>query len=86
MEPAGRGSGLHPGKTTTERDGSRLSRALLAPSGVDLGGAYSNTKDQFRALEELREKLPSLDTPEPPSIKRDAPAAHGNSAPSKSSN
>ena len=40
---------------------------------VDLRGAYSNTKDQVSALEELREKLPSLDTPEPPSIKRDRP-------------
>jgi len=40
---------------------------------VDLGGAYSNTKDQVRALEELREKIPSLDTPEPTSIKRDRP-------------
>jgi transposase-like protein len=41
------------------------------PESVDLGGAYSNTKNQVRALEELREKLPSLDTPEPTSIKRD---------------
>jgi hypothetical protein len=40
---------------------------------VDLRGAYSNTKEQVRALGELREKLPSLDTPEPPSIKRDRP-------------
>jgi len=38
---------------------------------VDLGGAYSNTKDQVRVLEELREKLPSLDMPEPTSTKRD---------------
>ncbi|WP_410610123.1 hypothetical protein [Amycolatopsis sp. lyj-109] len=35
---------------------------------------YSNTKDQVRALEELREKLPSLDTPEPPPVKRDRPS------------
>ena len=39
----------------------------------DLIGAYSNTKAQVRAQEELREKLPNLDTPEPPSIKRDRP-------------
>jgi DNA-directed RNA polymerase specialized sigma24 family protein len=40
---------------------------------VEVRGAYSNTKSQVRALEELREKLPSLDTPEPPSITRDRP-------------
>jgi hypothetical protein len=40
---------------------------------VEVRGPYSNTKDQVRALEELRGKLPSLDTPEPPSIKRDRP-------------
>jgi len=40
---------------------------------VELRGAYSNIKDQVRALEELRERLPSLDTPEPSSIKRDRP-------------
>lgn len=40
---------------------------------MDLGGAYYNPKDQVRALEQLREKLPSLDAPEPPSIKRDRP-------------
>ncbi len=40
---------------------------------VDLRGAYSNTKDQVRTLEELRDKLPSLDTPEPSSTKRDRP-------------
>ncbi|PKV94079.1 hypothetical protein ATK30_4948 [Amycolatopsis echigonensis] len=42
-------------------------------SDVEVRGPYSNTKVQVRALEELREKLPSLDTPEPPSIKRDRP-------------
>ncbi|WP_197288140.1 helix-turn-helix domain-containing protein [Nocardia sp. NRRL S-836] len=40
---------------------------------VEVRGPYSNTKDQVGTLEELREKLPSLDTPEPPSIKRDRP-------------
>jgi hypothetical protein len=40
---------------------------------VEVRGPYSNTKDQVRALEELRQKLPSLDSPEPPSIKRDRP-------------
>jgi hypothetical protein len=30
---------------------------------VDLGGAYYKQKDQVSALEQLREKLPSLDTP-----------------------
>jgi hypothetical protein len=40
---------------------------------VEVRGPYSNTKDQVKALEELREKLPSLDTPEPRSIKRDRP-------------
>jgi hypothetical protein len=32
---------------------------------VELRVPYSNTKDQVRALEELREKLPSLDASEP---------------------
>ncbi|MEU0470702.1 hypothetical protein ABZ215_42475 [Amycolatopsis sp. NPDC006131] len=40
---------------------------------MEVRGAYSNIKDQVRALEELREKLPSLDTPEPTSTKRDRP-------------
>jgi transposase-like protein len=40
---------------------------------VDLRGPYSNTKDQVRALEELCGKLPSLDSREPQSIKRDRP-------------
>ena len=40
---------------------------------MEVRGAYSNIKDQVRALEELREKLPSLDTPEPPPAKRDRP-------------
>jgi hypothetical protein len=40
---------------------------------VEVRGPYSNIKDQVRALEELREKLPSLDTPEPSVIKRDRP-------------
>ena len=40
---------------------------------VDLGGAYYNPKDQVRALEQLREKLPSLDTPEPTPAKRPRP-------------
>ena len=40
---------------------------------MDLGGAYYNPKDQFRALEQLRRKLPSLDIPEPMPIKRDRP-------------
>lgn len=40
---------------------------------MEVRGPYSNIKDQFRALEELLERLPSLDTPEPPSIKLDRP-------------
>ena len=40
---------------------------------AEVRGPYSNTKDQVRALEELRKKLSSLDTPEPPSIKHDRP-------------
>ena len=42
---------------------------------VDLGGPYSKTKDQVKALEELREKLPELDThePEPTPAKQDHP-------------
>ena len=40
---------------------------------MELRGAYSNTKDQARALEQLHEKLPNLDTPEPASITRDRP-------------
>src|SRR5690606_3243233 len=43
------------------------------PTSVEVRGAYSNIKDQVSALEELGEKLPSLDTPEPSSIKRDRP-------------
>jgi hypothetical protein len=37
---------------------------------VDLGGAYYNPKDQVRAIEQLRTKLPSLDEPEPRPAKR----------------
>ena len=40
---------------------------------MDPGGAYYNLKDQVRALEQLREKLPSLDTLEPTPAKRDRP-------------
>jgi hypothetical protein len=40
---------------------------------VDLRGGYYNPKDQVRALEQLRRKLPSLDTPEPTPTKRDRP-------------
>jgi len=40
---------------------------------VDLGGAYYNPKDQVRALEQLREKLPRLDTPQPTPTRRDRP-------------
>jgi hypothetical protein len=40
---------------------------------VDLRGAYYNPKDQVRALKKLREKLPSLDTPELTSTKRNRP-------------
>ena len=40
---------------------------------MEVRGPYSNTKDQVRALGELREKLPSLAAPEPPSLKRDRP-------------
>ncbi|MEC3975783.1 hypothetical protein [Amycolatopsis sp. H20-H5] len=40
---------------------------------MDLGGAYYNPKDQVRALEKLREKLPSLGAPQPTSGKRDRP-------------
>lgn len=36
---------------------------------MDLGGAYYNPKDQVSALERLREKLPSLDVPEPTRVK-----------------
>jgi hypothetical protein len=39
----------------------------------DMRGGYYNPKDQFRALEQLRRKLPSLDTPEPTPTKRDRP-------------
>lgn len=38
---------------------------------MDLGRAYYNPKDQVRALEQLREKLPSLDAPAPTPTKRD---------------
>jgi hypothetical protein len=40
---------------------------------VDLGGAYYNPKDQVRALEQLREKLPSFDAPELTTARRDRP-------------
>jgi hypothetical protein len=40
---------------------------------VDLGGAYYNPKDQVRALEQLREKLPSFDSPERTPTKQDRP-------------
>jgi hypothetical protein len=40
---------------------------------VDLGGTYHNPKDQVRALEQLREKLPSLDAPQPTPARRDRP-------------
>lgn len=38
-----------------------------------LGGVYYNPKVQFRALEQLREKLPGFDAPEPTTVKRDRP-------------
>lgn len=40
---------------------------------MDLGGACYNPKDQVRALEGLREKLPDLDTPQPASTRRNRP-------------
>jgi hypothetical protein len=40
---------------------------------VEVRGPYSNIKDQVRALQELREKLPSVDIPEPTLIKRNRP-------------
>jgi hypothetical protein len=41
---------------------------------VEVRGPYSNTKDQVRALRELREKLPSLASPEPtPPASRNRP-------------
>jgi hypothetical protein len=40
---------------------------------VDLRGAYYNPKDQVRALEQLHEKLPGLDTPQPAPVRRDRP-------------
>lgn len=33
---------------------------------MEVGGTYSNTKDQVNALESLRRKLPDLDAPAPP--------------------
>jgi hypothetical protein len=40
---------------------------------VEVGEAYYNPKDQVKALEQLREKLPSLDTLLPTTAKRDRP-------------
>jgi hypothetical protein len=40
---------------------------------VEVGEAYSNPKDQVKALEQLREKLPSLDTLLPTLAPRDRP-------------
>lgn len=40
---------------------------------MEVRGPYSNIKDQVRTLEELREKLPSLDTPKPTPARRDRP-------------
>lgn len=41
---------------------------------VEVGGAYYNTKDQVRALEALRAKLPDLDASPQPTLKRAKPA------------
>lgn len=40
---------------------------------MEVGEAYYNPKDQVKALEQLREKLPSLDTLLPTTAKRDRP-------------
>jgi transposase len=40
---------------------------------VEVREAYYNPKDQVKALEQLREKLPSLDTLLPTTAKRDRP-------------
>ncbi|OLT41638.1 hypothetical protein BJF85_04190 [Saccharomonospora sp. CUA-673] len=40
---------------------------------MEVGGAYSNTKDQVSALETLRMKLPDLATPSQPTPKRTKP-------------
>jgi hypothetical protein len=40
---------------------------------VEVGEAYYNPKDQVKALEQLREKLPSLDTLIPATAKQDRP-------------
>ncbi|MBK0866481.1 helix-turn-helix domain containing protein [Saccharopolyspora sp. HNM0986] len=40
---------------------------------MEVGGAYSNTKDQVSALETLRMKLPDLATPSQPIPKRAKP-------------
>jgi hypothetical protein len=40
---------------------------------VEVGEAYYNPKDQVKALEQLREKLPNLDTLLPAMAKRDRP-------------
>ena len=40
---------------------------------MEVGGAYSNTKDQVDALETLRQKLPDLEVPARPTPKRRRP-------------
>nr|WP_157183185.1 helix-turn-helix domain containing protein [Sciscionella marina] len=40
---------------------------------MEVGGAYSNTKDQVIALETLRQRLPDLDVPAPSTPKRQRP-------------
>lgn len=40
---------------------------------MDLGGAYYNPKSQVKALEQLREKLPSLEAPAPTPSRQDRP-------------
>ena len=40
---------------------------------MEVRGPYSNTKDQVKALQQLRGKLPRLDAPRPASAQRDRP-------------
>jgi hypothetical protein len=55
------GSQALPPQMTTA-DVVRAFREHTSAETVEARGAYSNIKAQVRALEELREKLPSLDT------------------------
>jgi len=48
-----------------------LRQGSIHRADLEVAGAYYNTKDQVNALEELRQRLPDLETPAPAPSKRD---------------